>query len=62
MRKLWCTGAMLVVQLVSVLPASAQAGAGYEMNDSHFHLTNYAQEGTDVREFLQAPGRRGKGA
>ena len=58
MRKLWCAGAMLIVQLVGVLPASAQSGAGYEMNDSHFHLTNYVQEGTDVRDFLRIMGTR----
>ena len=58
MKKLWCAGAMLIVQLVGVLPASAQSGAGYEMNDSHFHLTNYVQEGTDVRDFLRIMGTR----
>jgi len=25
----------------------------YEFNDSHFHLTNYIQEGTDIREFVE---------
>ena len=33
-------------------------GAGYDHNDSHFHLTNYIQEGTDVRDFLRLMGRR----
>src|SRR5262245_33752359 len=27
-------------------------------NDSHFHLTNYVQEGIDVRQFLQIMGNR----
>jgi hypothetical protein len=25
----------------------------YEFNDSHFHLTNYIQEGTDIHEFVE---------
>src|SRR4029079_15079931 len=28
----------------------------YEFNDSHFHLTNYIQEGTDIHEFLDMMG------
>lgn len=30
----------------------------YEVNDSHFHLTNYIQEGTDIHQFLQMMGSR----
>jgi amidohydrolase family protein len=37
--------------------AHGQTGA-YEFNDSHFHLTNYIQEGTDIREFLEIMGTR----
>jgi hypothetical protein len=29
-----------------------------EFNDSHFHLTNYIQQGIDARQFLQIMGRR----
>ena len=32
------------------------AGSQNEFNDSHFHLTNYIQEGTPIREFLQIMG------
>ena len=49
---------MLIAQTVAGSFASAQSGAGYEMNDSHFHLTNYVQEGTDVRDFLRIMGTR----
>src|SRR5262245_5528954 len=28
----------------------------YLFNDSHFHLTNYVQEGTDIREFVKIMG------
>lgn len=40
---------------VAVLLAAAQAGAAprYELHDSHLHLTNYVQEGTDIRRFLE---------
>jgi len=31
---------------------------GFEVNDSHFHLTNYIQEGTDIHKFLQIMGTR----
>ena len=33
-----------------------QTGQGPDFHDSHFHLTNYIQEGTDVRRFLQIMG------
>ncbi|HEX5111092.1 MAG TPA: amidohydrolase family protein [Vicinamibacterales bacterium] len=39
------------------LTAQAQGGAD-EFFDSHFHLTNYIQEGIDVRRFLQIMGNR----
>ena len=29
-----------------------------ELNDSHFHLTNYIQEGTDIRDFLKIMGTK----
>lgn len=28
----------------------------YELNDNHFHLTNYVQEGTDIKDFLKIMG------
>jgi predicted TIM-barrel fold metal-dependent hydrolase len=40
---------------------AAQAGApasGYVVNDSHFHLTNYVQQGTDIHEFLKIMGTK----
>ena len=33
-------------------------GAANEFYDSHFHLTNYVQKGTDVRKFLEIMGTR----
>jgi predicted TIM-barrel fold metal-dependent hydrolase len=34
------------------------APTAYEMNDVHFHLTNYIQEGTDIHDFLKIMGTR----
>ncbi|HJQ99141.1 MAG TPA: amidohydrolase family protein [Candidatus Polarisedimenticolaceae bacterium] len=41
--------AALAVLLVS--PAAA-----YELNDVHFHLTNYVQQGTDIKKFVEIMG------
>lgn len=30
----------------------------YELDDSHFHLTNYIQEGTDIHDFLKMMGTK----
>jgi predicted TIM-barrel fold metal-dependent hydrolase len=38
--------------------APAQTTSAAEFNDSHFHLTNYVQEGIDVRQFLKIMGTR----
>jgi predicted TIM-barrel fold metal-dependent hydrolase len=38
--------------------ASAQQRDTYEVNDTHFHLTNYIQEGTSIRDFLTIMGTR----
>jgi hypothetical protein len=37
------------------LSASAQTKT-YELNDSHFHLTNYIQEGANIQDFLKIMG------
>ena len=36
--------------------SSGTAGDGYLFHDSHFHLTNYIQEGTDIHDFLKIMG------
>jgi predicted TIM-barrel fold metal-dependent hydrolase len=33
--------------------AVSQAAVSYELNDVHFHLTNYVQEGTEIHAFLK---------
>ena len=58
-----CRGAVttLVAILATARPLPGQGTApatGNEFADVHFHLTNYIQEGTDVRDFLQIMGKR----
>jgi hypothetical protein len=38
--------------------APAAEPDGYVVNDSHFHLTNYVQEGTDIHGFLKIMGTK----
>ncbi|MFL5739788.1 MAG: amidohydrolase family protein [Flavisolibacter sp.] len=39
------------------VPGNSSAD-GYEFNDSHFHLTNYVQEGVDIHRYLEIMGTR----
>ena len=38
--------------------AASEQTEAYEVNDCHFHLTNYIQEGTDVHDFLKIMGTK----
>jgi hypothetical protein len=67
MLKPWSRSAALLAALSSVAllaaflvrPIGAQGqSAGNEFNDSHFHLTNYIQQGLEPREFLKIMGTR----
>lgn len=44
--------------LLSSQPAAAPAQSAEEFYDSHFHLTNYVQQGIDIHRFLQIMGTR----
>jgi len=46
--------AMFATQIAGQAP-SKEANA-YLFNDSHFHLTNYVQEGVDIHDFLKTMG------
>src|SRR3954464_15913948 len=50
----------VIYLLLSCSPASAQVQASSqpELNDVHFHLTNYIQEGTDIHEFPKIMGTK----
>jgi hypothetical protein len=47
---------LVMVFLIAGERPSREQTRGYEFNDSHFHLTNYIQEGTDIRDFLKIMG------
>ncbi len=52
-------GSLLVsAALALVLAGFANRGDAYDFNDSHFHLTNYIQEGLSLLEFLNVMGNR----
>jgi len=73
MTRKWAVGiaagaggaAALCAWLFVAAPAAEQAARPgtqptdtYEFNDSHFHLTNYIQEGSDIHDFLKIMGTR----
>ena len=49
---------VLLLTAAAGLPAAALAAdePGYLFNDSHFHLTNYVQQGTDIHDYLAIMG------
>ncbi len=50
---------MLVAAIaLTIATSAAPAPDTYEVNDSHFHLTNYVQEGTDIHDFLRMMGTK----
>jgi predicted TIM-barrel fold metal-dependent hydrolase len=51
--------ACLVVLLLAVWATDSKPSpqqTTYELNDSHFHLTNYVQKGTNIHDFLKIMG------
>ena len=48
--------AAAIVAVILSGPAAADGAPRYELHDSHFHLTNYVQEGTDIHDFLAIMG------
>lgn len=51
-------GVLLVFSAAAGLPAASGAADadGYLFNDSHFHLTNYVQQGTPIADYLAIMG------
>lgn len=47
------TGSIL---LTTACASQTQATSTYLFNDSHFHLTNYVQQGTDIQDYLDIMG------
>src|SRR3954454_8262879 len=46
----------LILSLLIAAGCYGQKADGYVFNDSHFHLTNYIQEGTDIHKYLEIMG------
>jgi hypothetical protein len=57
-----CAAPSFLLVLLIFQVCSGQGGGvdrpSYAFNDSHFHLTNYVQEGTDIRDFLKIMGNK----
>jgi hypothetical protein len=47
-----------IVLAMALLVGTGRPARAYDCNDSHFHLTNYIQEGTDIGDFLKIMGSR----
>src|SRR6266566_8402926 len=59
--KRWIALVVAILLWISSAMAMAQAASSTEeplVNDSHFHLTNYIQEGADIHEFLKIMGNK----
>jgi hypothetical protein len=54
----WCVVAVLFAWCNSLLAQSSKTQNRFELNDSHFHLTNYIQQGTDIHDFLKIMGNK----
>jgi predicted TIM-barrel fold metal-dependent hydrolase len=47
-----------VTDLKTALPSNPKPQMVYELNDAHFHMTNYVQEGLDINKCLENMGTR----
>jgi hypothetical protein len=55
----WLAAGALALGVPALLAAQAAAPRdGYVLNDAHFHLTNYVQQGTDIHDFLKIMGTK----
>ena len=51
-------GIAFIISSCFYAAAQRNSATQYEVNDVHFHLTNYIQEGTDIHDFLQIMGTK----
>jgi predicted TIM-barrel fold metal-dependent hydrolase len=59
MRAKWAlVGASAIAVATLAAGTAAQPRDSYELNDTHFHLTNYVQEGIDIHDFLKIMGTK----
>jgi len=45
-----------VILVAFAVNAFAEESSDFLFHDAHFHLTNYIQEGADIKEFLEIMG------
>jgi hypothetical protein len=50
--------AMLAASTPTIAQSTSQRASDYLFNDSHFHLTNYIQEGISINDFLKIMGAK----
>ena len=53
--------ALIAAALLSSTRLAQAQTTKYEFNDSHFHLTNYIQEGADIHDFVSIIGNPDSG-
>src|SRR5687768_14391303 len=53
-----CLPILTISTVLCLRGQTAGQAAATEFNDSHFHLTNYIQEGIDIRQYLAIMGSR----
>ena len=53
-----CVRFLIILALVAASVTAQTAKQDYLFNDSHFHLTNYIQEGIDIHDFLKIMGNK----
>jgi predicted TIM-barrel fold metal-dependent hydrolase len=62
MKRVSCVATIGAVFLVTCIGLRTQSAVSqtisYELDDVHFHLTNYVQEGTDIHAFLKMMGNK----
>src|SRR3954452_15767616 len=56
--KLASSVAVWLLLYCNIAVSQSNSSESYELNDTHFHLTNYIQTGTDVHEFLKIMGTK----
>ena len=54
----WCLVTVLLVWCNSISAQSSKTQNRFELDDSHFHLTNYIQQGIDIHDFLKIMGTK----
>ncbi len=54
----WCVVTVLLIWCNPVSAQSSKTQDQFEFDDSHFHLTNYVQQGTDIHDFLKIMGNK----